>query len=171
MPPSKINVIPTSYQDVMTLLKSENLRTVEDGIASRVGMPVVREYLPVIVNLIQAEISLSGMTASQIESFLNEYPAQIIAFGIRFLRDAEATRDEEEYPEGEEPGEEDKPTTVEIRGLGTGFGITYAIYYNFLANRPSTDFREFLKNRRISHHARFAKEISRVFDETTLEEG
>jgi hypothetical protein len=171
MPPTPIKVIPISYQEAMALLQSDNLRAVEDGIASQVGMPVLREYPPVIVNLIQAEISVSGITTGQIEGILNEHRAQIIAFGIRFLRDAEATRDEEEYPEGEEPGEEDKPTTVEIRGLGTGFGITYAIYYNFLANRPPADFREFLKNRRIPRHTRFAKEIRRVFDETTLAEG
>jgi hypothetical protein len=86
------------------------------------------------------------------------------------LQDAEATRDEEEYPAGEEPGEEDKSVTVAQRGLGTGFGITYAIYYNFLANRTPSEFREFLRNRRIPHHARFAKESRRVFEEASCDQ-
>ena len=171
MPPSQIKIIPTSYRSVMALLKSESLRDVEEEIAARLNMPILRDYMTQSVNLIQGTISVSGLSAGQIETLLREYRTRIIAFGIRFNQDKHATKEAEEYPEGEEPGEEDFPRNEKVLGFGTGFGITYAIYCNFLSNRSAAELREYLKNRRIPYHAKFAKKLRRVFDETDFGEG
>ena len=170
MPPSQIKIIPTSYQDVMALLKSGSLRDVEAEIAARFNMPILRDYMTQSVNLIQGTISVSGLSTGQIETILRECRTRVIAFGIRFHQDKHATKEEEEHPEGEEPGEEDLPRNEKVLAFGTGFGITYAIYYNFLANRSAPELREYLKNRRIPYHAKFAKELRRVFDETDFGE-
>jgi hypothetical protein len=157
-----IKVIPTSYQDVLALLHSDALRTVEQAIAARVGSRVVQDYSVACSTFTQADVSVSGLTVAEIEALLLARRDEIVAFGVRFLRDEEATRDDEEYPEGEE---QDPPQTEEVHGLGTGFGIQYAIYYNFLASRTAAEFRAYLKNRRVPHHARFARELRRVFEE------
>jgi len=157
-----IKVIPTVYEEVLTLLHSEALRTVEQAIASQVGSRIVEDYSNASTNYTRSYISVSGLTVAEIESLLSARRDEIIAFGVRFLRDQEATRDEEEFPDGEE---QDPSETVEVHGLATGFGIKCAIFYNFLANRTKTDFGAYLKNRRIPHQARFAKELRRVFGE------
>ena len=69
--------------------------------------------------------------------------------------------DDEEYPEGEE---QDALRPAEFLGHGVGFGIVCAIHYNFLANRTPGDLRAYLKNRRVPHQARTAREMRRVFD-------
>ena len=158
-----IKVIPTAYDDVLALLHSETLRTVEQGIALEVGSRIVEDYSNVCTNYTRGDISVSGLTVAEIESLLIARRKEIVTFGIRFLRDQEASRDEEEYPDGEE---QDPSETEELLGLGTGFGIKYAIFYNFLANRTPAEFRAYLKNRRVPHHAKFAKELRRVFDES-----
>jgi hypothetical protein len=157
-----IKAIPTPFRGVLALLRSEPLRAVERAIAAQVGARVVEDYSTASTSSAQAGMSVSGLTAAEIETLLRDHGDQIVAFGVRFLRDPEATRDEEEYPEGEE---QDPSGPSQALGLGTGFGILYAIFYNFLANRTPEEFRAFLKNRRIPHHARFARELRRVFEE------
>lgn len=160
---SKIKIIPTPYQEVMSLLKSEALRAVEEAVAPQVGLKILRDYDTASTSYTQAEMSVSGMSPAEIERSLLDHRDKLVSFGVRFLKDPEATKDEEEFPEGEEPDE--KPGNSQTLGLGTGFGIKIAIYYNFLANRPLKEFHEFLKNRAIPYHTKFARELRRVFDE------
>ena len=156
-----VNVIPTPYQEVVALLHSDALRAVEQAIASEVGSQIVEDYSTASTTYTQADMSVSGMTVAETEAFLLAHRDQIIKFGVAFLRDEAATDDAEEYAEGEE---QDPSETVEVHGLGVGFGIKYAIFYNFLAYRAPAEFRAYLKNRRIPHHTRFARELRRVFD-------
>lgn len=162
MPDPAIKVIPTPYEDVLKLLHSDALRSVEQAIATAVRTPIVADYSNVCTNFTRADISVSGLTVGEIESLLVSRRHEIIAFGVAFLRDQDATRDEEEYPVGEE---QEPPETNAVEGLGTGFGIKYAIFCNFLANRTPAEFRAYLKNRRIPHQARFAMDLRRVFDQ------
>lgn len=156
-----IKVIPTPYQDVLALLHSSTLRAVEQSIAAAVGSRIVEDYSSASTSDTQADMSVSGMTVAQTEALLVSHRDPIINFGIAFLRDQTATDDAEEFPQGEE---QDPSETVEVHGLGVGFGIKYAIFYNFLAHRQPAEFRAYLKNRRIPHQARFARELRRVFD-------
>jgi hypothetical protein len=157
-----IKVLPTPCEQVLALLHSDVLRGVEQAIAAQVSTHVVEDYSPASTSYTQAEASVSGLTVAEIEALLRAQRDQIISFGVQFLRDEEATRSDEEYPEGEE---QEPPETAAVEGLGTGFGIKYAIYYNFLANRTQAELLAFLKNRRIPHHARFARDLRRVFDQ------
>jgi hypothetical protein len=165
MAKSSIKAISTPFLEVVAVLQSPSLTRVEEGIAAAIGKPILREYSSVYVSPTQAAMSVSGMSPTQIQKFLDEHQDALITFGIRFAQDADATKEEEEYPEGEEPDDEDEDSNSVSLGMGTGFGVIYAIYYNFLANRTPEDFREYLKNRRIPYHAKFAKELRRVFDE------
>jgi hypothetical protein len=154
-----IKVIPTAYQDVLALMRSEALGAVEQPVAAAVGLRLLEDYATTIVSALQADLSVSGMTVADAEALLLTHRDRIIAFGIAFLRDKAATDDAEEYPEGEE---QDPPGPGTVLGLSAGFGITHAIYFNFLTNRPAPDFRAYLKNRRIPHQAKFAKELRRL---------
>src|SRR5262249_35187791 len=160
-----IKVISIPYQQTVALLQSETLRAVEEAIASEVGSRIIEYNSVMSASLAQADMSVSGLTLAEIESLLVSCRQHIVAFGIRFLRDKDATSNEEEYPEGEE---QEPSETEEVHGLGKGFGINYAIYYNFLANRTPAEFRAYLKNRRIPHAAKFAKELRRVFEEAAV---
>jgi hypothetical protein len=161
MAKAAITVIPTAHEDVLAMLYSDALRTVEQAIASEVGTRIVEDYSTTCTTYTQAEMSVSGMTVTETESLLRSHRDQIIKFGIAFLRDKAATDDSQEYPDGEE---QDPPGPGKYLGLGVGFGIKYAIFYNFLMNRTPEDLLVYLKNRRIPHHTRFAKDLRRVFD-------
>jgi len=157
-----IKIIPTPYEDVLTLLHSESLRNVEQAIAGKLRMRIVEDYSNVCTNYTRSDISVSGMTVGEVDALLTSRRDEIVAFGIRLLKDQEATS-EEEFPEDEEQDQSEKK---EVHGLGTGFGVKYAIFFNFLANRTSAEFRAYLKNRRIPNQAKFAKALRSVYEET-----
>jgi hypothetical protein len=150
-----IKVIPTPYQDVLALLHSDVLRTVEQAIATEVGKTIVEDYSVICTSYTQADMSVSGMTVAETEALLRVHRDGIIKFGIAFLRDEEATTRREA---------QDSSERVEVLGVGVGFGIKYAIYYNFLAHRSKAEFLAYLKNRRIGGPSRFARDLRRVFD-------
>jgi len=158
--PEGISIIPTTYQEIVSLLTSDELAGVECPIAEQCGLQILRDMASTTTSFAQAEVSVSGMTVDEIKRYLALHRDRLVAFGVRFLRDEDATKDEQEYPEGEEQDAEGESEAI---GLGVGFGVKYAIFHNFLANRSAADFRAFLKNRRIPKHTKFAKELERVF--------
>lgn len=160
--PEGITITPTTYQEVVSLLTSDELAAVECPIAERRRLRILRDLASTTTSYLQAEVSVSGLTVAEIRKYLALHRSSLIAFGVRFLGDGDATKEEQEYPEGEE---QDPDGASETLGLGVGFGVKYAIYHNFLTNRSASDFRAFLKNRRIPKHTKFAKELVRVLAE------
>lgn len=166
--PEGLEVIPTSHGDVVALLQSAPLADVEQTIASRCGAEIDYDNGTAAVSGTQGEISVCGLTTNELEQYLVANRERLIKFGVRFLSDEEATSEQEEYPEGEEPDpdDDDEDDEGETIGYGNGFGITIAIYHNFLANRTAAELRADLKNRRIPRHTVFAKDLTRVFAES-----
>lgn len=158
--PEGIKVIPAPYEDVLALLKSDALAAVEDVVAARCAIRTIDDHGAAQMSYMQAAISLSGMTTGQLENYLSTNQLAIITFCIRIINHTEATGDEQEYPEGEE---QDPDEEIESLGYGNGFGLTCAIYHNFLANRTPAELRAFLKNRRIPKHTKFANELASMF--------
>ncbi|MCC9602225.1 hypothetical protein LOC67_16845 [Stieleria sp. JC731] len=157
-----ISITPTSYQEIVALLTSDELAAVECSIAEQCRLKIIRDLASTTTSHLQAEVSVSGMTIPEITHYLNLHRYQLVAFGIQLLGDKDASKEEQEYPDGEEQGLDGESETI---GLAVGFGVKYTIYHNFLANRPAAEFRAFLKNRRIPKHTKFAKELERVFAE------
>jgi len=160
--PEGISLTPTDYQEIVALLTSNELAAVECPIADRCRLRIIRDLASTTTTHLQAEVSVSGMTVAEITHYLARNRNHLIAFGVRFLGDSDATKEEQEFAEGDE---QDADGESETMGLGVGFGVKYAIYHNFLANRTAAEFRAFLKNRRIPKHTKFAKELERVFAE------
>lgn len=161
MPDLLIKVIPTPYQQVLALLRTDALRVVEQAIATAIGFRIIEDFSTACTTFTQADLSVSGLTISEMESLLIAHRDRVIRFGIALLRDQAATDESEEFPEGEEQDPSEPGTSL---GYGTGFGITYATYYNFLAHRSPEEFKAYLKNRRIPKHTQLARELQRVFD-------
>ncbi|MDB5342728.1 MAG: hypothetical protein JWP89_1105 [Schlesneria sp.] len=163
--PDGIKIIPTVYQEVLALLKSDVLAAVEHLIAAERRLKMIYDDGTASMTYLRAQISVSGLTTAGIEGYLSHNKDAVIRFGLRFLGDQDATSDEQEYAEGEE---QDPPGESEILGLSNGMGIKIAIYHNFLANRTPAEFIAFLKNRRIPKAAKFARDLVRVYGESQM---
>jgi hypothetical protein len=161
--PDGIKIIPTVYQEVLALLKSDALAAVEHPIAAGRRLKMIYDDGTASMTYLRAEISVSGLTTAGIAEYLSHNQDVLIRFGLRFLGDKDATSDEQEYAEGEE---QDPPGESEVLGFSNGMGIKIAIYHNFLTNRTPAEFLAFLKNRRIPKAATFARDLARVYVES-----
>jgi len=160
--PEGIILVPAEYQEVLALLQSPALAAVEQAVADGCGLRILDKVESVIVNYIQGNISVCGLTPRQLEEYLTTHRDALIAFSIRFVNDREMERNEEEFAEGEE---QDPAEHVETLGYPVGFGVGYAIYHHFLTQRSAPDFRAYLKNRRMPKAAKFVKDLARVLRE------
>src|SRR6186713_974968 len=95
MAKSNINIIPTAYPDVVALLKSDALRAVEEPLAAHLGLPVLRDDSVTMTSLIQAEMSVSGLTAAQIEQLLLDRRDELIRLWLRYVEDQREMADKE----------------------------------------------------------------------------
>jgi len=150
--------------EVQLLLESSKLEHIENEIASQVNSYVNRDYLSFMVNGAVKQLKHACLNTKDIMAILSEQAELLIQFGVAFLHDEEATSDEEEYPQGEELDEDDKSETVSEHGIGIGFGITYAIYLNYLQKNTKQEFVKYLKAERIPYAAKFASELKRVYE-------
>lgn len=140
-----IRIIPTEYHEVLALLRSETLRSLEEEIAAAAGYSIREDYSSVCTSHRQADMSVSGLTASEIAALLAASREQIVRFAIACLRGSVVAR-------GERPV------------LGAGFGISHAIQFNFLVHRTPAEFRAYLKNRRTPNAARVIRELRAALD-------
>lgn len=157
--PEGIQVIPVDFQKIFSLLDSEELRAIEEPIAKSQNLKIIYDKSAASINLIAAELSVCGMTTDQLFKYMQDNRDQIVRLALKINEDLKDT-DEEEFPEGEE---QDPSEITEVLGFASGFGLSHAIYHNFLSNRSGKELRAFLKNRRIPSHTKYAKAIEKVF--------
>ena len=150
------------YRQVIQLLESDALRSVEEPIAAAHRLKILADNSTVRVNRTTAELSVCGMTINEIKDCLLTNREAIIELALQIKN--KGTDDREEYPEGEEEEEGDNQSGT-VLGMSRGFGLLFAIYYDFLSRRTGKEFRAFLKNRRIPRHTKYAKELEVLFGE------
>ena len=150
--PEGIELQPVEFKRVADLVASQVLNSVEQPIADSVGLKIL-EPSDLTLTWTKGELSVGGIPFDEFEDYLRSNRENLIDFGIAILRDQHELGDE--YPEGEE---QDPPGDSETLGLSAGFGITHAIYFHYTFDRTAKELRAYLKNRRIPHRAKYAKD-------------
>jgi len=149
-------------REVELLLKSEDLSFIETSIAKGCGTYVNKDHLDFTIGILRREIANSALGINSIKDLLRSKKDSIIKFGIDFYKTQAGEPHIEEYREGEEVNEDEKSNVLESHGLGIGFGIKYAIYFNFLENDMQDELLNFLKAQRIPYAKDFAKTLNKV---------
>lgn len=157
--PEGIELQQIDFKRVVELVGSPTLNSVEQPIADTVGLKIL-EPSALTLSWTMGELSVGGIPVDEFEDYLESNRKNLIAFGIEILRDEHDLG--EEYPEGEE---QDPPGDRKTLGLGAGFGITHAIFFHYTFDRTAKELREYLKNRRMPHRAKYAKLLEGIRDD------
>lgn len=72
--------------------------------------------------------------------------------------------EDDEYPEGEEISDDDKPHTIEELPYYKNFLVAFLIEYYFLKEQP-TKLGEYLKRIHIAHATKYEKELRNIWEE------
>ena len=108
--------------------------------------------------LIAARIEIEDL-----ESLLNSYMTEIVSFVERKMK--YGFEDEDEYPEGEELSDEEKPKTITELPYYKNFLIAYLIEYYLLKKQPA-ELGKYLKRIHIPHAATYERELKDIWRET-----
>jgi hypothetical protein len=151
-------------QQAKQLLLSPELAAVEDAVAAQVGLRLIRDLAVTTYGPVEIDVGFTPLAFDDVLQRLRADRDLLIRFRVAFLNDPFSKDEREEYPPGEEPDPEDLPKTIEMLGLGTGFGITDVVRTYYLRERPKADFTAYLKKKRTPHAAKFARELRRIFE-------
>ena len=148
---------------IKTILTSAELTEIENAITKHSETYVNKEYIDFTVNILRGEIENSGLTIDYIRNQLLLKKTQIIKLGINILETLKNKPIEEEYPKGEEIPNSEKSIIISSHGIGIGFGIKYAIYLDFLENRPK-ELLDYIKKDRIPKADKFYKSLVKLYN-------
>ena len=148
--------------EIENILYSKELLEIETSIASQCKTYVNKEFVEFTIGILRREISNSGLTLDYIRQLLSLRKGSIIRFGIQLLNNLKGKPIEEEYPKGERVPKTNKPEIISSQGVGIGFGIKYAIYLDYLENRPK-DLINYLTKERIPKANKFSKILGKLY--------
>ena len=159
MPKTKeeIELTACPISELNVLLNSNELRTLERSIASRLGLRLSEEVTSNNLSNLQGNISVSGLTCDSIGEFISTYQLLISDFAVRLISLDLESDDNGEFG----PGEEQDATTTHVSNthLTTGFAIGHAITLNFLLHRNKDQHMAYLRNRRVPRPSAWIKEL------------
>lgn len=72
--------------------------------------------------------------------------------------------EDDEYPEGEEISDDDKPHTIEELPYYKNFLVSFLIEYYLLKEQP-TELGKYLKRTHIAHATKYEKELRNIWEE------
>lgn len=151
------------YDDLRELLKSEPVTGIERQIAAKQNLNILQNET---ITYLQRELSAANIDKETAISILESEADELLAYCLAVIDDEEMTEDAEveEYPEGEEPDENDIDcdNTV-VLGIANGIALTRMCEFHCLKNRKYLDLLVFLKWGRIPFHKKYASQLKRVY--------
>ena len=148
---------------IKAILTSAELSEIENAITKQSETYVNKDSIDFTVNILRREIENSGLIIEYIRNQLVLKTNQIIKLGIQILETLKGKTIEEEYPKGEEIPKSEKSIIIASQGIGIGFGIKYAIYLDFLENRPK-ELIDYIKKERIPKADKFCKTLIKLYN-------
>lgn len=149
--------------EIEDILYSKELLEIETSIASHCKTYVNREFVEFTIGILRREISNSGLTLDYIRQFLSLRKGSIIIFGIQVLNSLKGKPIEDEHPKEENVPKTNNPEIISSQGVGIGFGIKYAIYLDYLENRPK-ELINYLTKERIPRADKFCKILDKLYN-------
>ena len=155
--------LPMTDDAIKDLLLSPDLSEIETAITRECETYINKDHIDFTIGSLRREINNSGLSIEYIRKHLYSKKDSIITFGIRFLNRFKDAPIEEEYPKGESVPKSQRPQVISSHGVGIGFGVKYAIYYDFLINRPK-ELIDFVKKERIPKANKFCKTLKELYN-------
>jgi hypothetical protein len=154
-----------THQQAKQLLQSPELAAVEEAIAARTGQRVLRGMNPVVeIQRVEIDVGFTPLSFEQITASLKSDRELLISFWTAVLGVKESPEEADgEFPPGEELDPADRSRTIEVIGLGSGFGIKAAVYLYLLRDCPKAELTNYLKKARIPFAAKYGRELRDVF--------
>ncbi|MGF6093136.1 hypothetical protein [Pseudomonas sp. 18173] len=130
------------------IISSQGYRDSVEELKKALGITVMANYEDVFARLDAAAITRSGLDGNEIESLISQCSSELKVYSVKKHRALNGLPDEQEYPVGEEPSDEDKDSNIVSKSYAPGFLLANAIEF-LLARKGVELLRKYLKKSRI----------------------
>ena len=107
-------------------------------------------------------LKAAQVTIEELEYLFNSNMKETVCFVVKKMQ--YNFDEDDEYPEGEEILDDDKPHTIEVLPYYKNFLVAFLIEYYFLKEQP-TKLGEYLKRIHIAQTTKYEKELRNIWKE------
>lgn len=131
-------------------------------VARRTGISIFPQYPAPLQELDSKNVTLAAAPVDTLKDVLQTDRANLVEFSVEKLKKFDGVATKQEYPPGEEPGDEDRDSNVTVQGYSRGFLLINLLEYFVLRDRPDA-LEAFLKARRIPQAKQYATDLRTLF--------
>lgn len=156
-----------NLENLKEFMKTENYNLVLENIAKKLNRKMedgIPSYAMLIYN--DKALKIAKLDIMEIKKVITEDSENFSKYTIEKIKFFTDTKEEfeEEYPEGEEPDEDEKPVLIETRPAPRSFLIGPSIEYWLLKNNFKY-LEIYLKLIRMPQAKKYAKQLKKIYDE------
>lgn len=142
------------------IISSSQYQNLIDTIQKRIRLKILNEYRDTVATRDEQKMKLANLSSDEALKLLEDDKSIFSGFVLLKLQKFENAKIDEEYPEGEEPEQEDDNETV--LGYSKSFLLLYLIEYFLLKTNPS-ELEPYLKATRIPNAKKYEKELKEIY--------
>jgi hypothetical protein len=148
-------------ESIKNLIAGDKYRSLLENVRKETNIQIDEAELPSAILNIDADMLKSAKIDAQVlEGILETDLNEVSKYSI--VRIGSVKDDDQEYPEGNEPDEDDKDEIIETLPYYKNFLVSFLVEYYFLKNKPS-ELAAYLKAERIPNAKKFEKELKEVY--------
>jgi hypothetical protein len=152
-------MVSDEYSDVRNIISSEVYRKIVSELVSDIQISVDAEYEEVFARLDSAKIIRSGLDVGRIMEVLSSDREAIKNYSVKKILALSVQKEEQDYPEGEEPDDDEKDVILSIGNYSQGFLLTNIIEYS-LAKEGGAKLLDYIKASKIPKAKDYAKQVA-----------
>ncbi len=158
-------MIVLSSEDVDAIINDETYVDATASIAQSLNMSV-SDYFPAILKQICLEgLKATGHSRQDLLDCLHNDTDQVMAFCVKKLEFLKGTKNEQDYPEGEEPDKDDADEVLEVLPISPAFLIGHLCEFHLLKHGEDGELAAYLKKQRIPGVNKYVRDLKRIFSE------
>jgi hypothetical protein len=143
------------------LIRSTAYKQLLAELVDAAGIEVESEYAEVFARLDSAKIVKAKIDIEDLISILTNKMDLVRQYSLSKFQALSDDEDEEEYPDGTEPSDDEKSKTLSVGKYSQGFLLTNLIEYA-LAMSGRERLLEYIKLSRIPHAKKYADQIMKL---------
>ncbi|WP_442109128.1 hypothetical protein [Pseudomonas sp. NUPR-001] len=148
----------TSSDVVSGVVNSEAYQNIVSQLKKDVGITICEELSELFCDFDAAAFDRSGLSIEELKAVFEAGSDEIRDYSIRKYKALDGASEEQEYPVGEEPDEEDDEFESENLGYAPGFLLANAIEF-LLAKKGGRYLEKYLKESRVPKAGEYAKQV------------
>lgn len=148
--------------NINEFINGENYELLLKNVQTRSNIEIDDNVPFALLDYDNERLKAAQVTIEELEYLFSSNMKETLCFVVKKMQ--YNFEEDDEYPEGEEILDDDKPHTIEVLPYYKNFLVAFLIEYSFLKEQP-TKLGKYLKRIHIAHATKYEKELRNIWKE------